>query len=59
VLDTVTVTVGLSVLLHGLTAGPLAGRYARWFGAHPRETQMEQKPAVEVPARRSLALGGR
>jgi hypothetical protein len=24
-------TVGLSVLLHGLTAAPLAGAYARWY----------------------------
>jgi NhaP-type Na+/H+ or K+/H+ antiporter len=27
-------TVGLSVLAHGLTAAPLAGRYATWFAAH-------------------------
>ena len=25
------VTVGLSVFAHGLTAAPLAGRYARWY----------------------------
>ena len=31
-------TVGLSVLAHGLTAAPLAGRYARWYEQHPRET---------------------
>ena len=24
-------TVGLSVFAHGLTAAPLAGRYARWY----------------------------
>lgn len=29
-------TVGLSVLAHGLTAAPLAGRYARWYERHPR-----------------------
>jgi NhaP-type Na+/H+ or K+/H+ antiporter len=33
--DTITLviylTVGLSVLLHGLTAAPLAGAYARWY----------------------------
>ena len=33
--STVFVTVGLSVLLHGLTAAPLADRYARWFASHP------------------------
>jgi NhaP-type Na+/H+ or K+/H+ antiporter len=30
-------TVGLSVLAHGLTAAPLANRYARWYEHHPRE----------------------
>jgi sodium/hydrogen antiporter len=29
------VTIGLSVLLHGLTAAPFADRYARWFETHP------------------------
>ena len=40
-------TVGLSVLAHGLTAAPLAGRYARWYERHPRETPppMESAPA--------------
>jgi NhaP-type Na+/H+ or K+/H+ antiporter len=35
-LTTIFVTIGLSVLLHGLTAAPLARRYARWYEAHPR-----------------------
>ena len=30
-------TVGLSVFAHGLTAAPLAERYARWYEAHPRD----------------------
>ena len=30
-------TVGLSVLAHGVTAAPLAARYARWYERHPRE----------------------
>ena len=40
-------TVGLSVLAHGLTAAPLAGRYARWYEGHPREhlPTMESAPA--------------
>jgi NhaP-type Na+/H+ or K+/H+ antiporter len=40
-------TVGLSVLAHGLTAAPLADRYARWYERHPRETAppMESAPA--------------
>ena len=29
-------TVGLSVLVHGITAAPLAARYGRWYDAHPR-----------------------
>jgi NhaP-type Na+/H+ or K+/H+ antiporter len=33
---TIYVTVGLSVLAHGLTAAPLADRYARWYGRHAR-----------------------
>jgi NhaP-type Na+/H+ or K+/H+ antiporter len=41
-------TVGLSVLAHGLTAAPLAHRYARWYEQHPRETPpaMESAPAT-------------
>jgi hypothetical protein len=35
-LTTVLVTVGLSVLAHGVTAAPLARRYAGWFETHPR-----------------------
>jgi NhaP-type Na+/H+ or K+/H+ antiporter len=33
----VYLTVGLSVLAHGLTAGPLAARYATWYESHPRD----------------------
>jgi sodium/hydrogen antiporter len=36
-------TVGLSVLAHGLSAAPLAGRYARWYEQHPRD----KAPAME------------
>src|SRR3954452_14498099 len=47
VLNTIFVTVGLSVLLHGLTATPLTGRYAAWFMTRPRHAL----PAFEaVPA---------
>jgi NhaP-type Na+/H+ or K+/H+ antiporter len=47
-LDAVFVTIGLSVLLHGLTAAPLARRYARWYRSHPQE---EAEPARAVPWR--------
>jgi sodium/hydrogen antiporter len=46
-LNTIFLTVALSVLLHGLSATPLAARYAAWFAAHPRPAV----PAFEaVPA---------
>src|SRR5204862_35369 len=34
ILLTTYATVGLSVLLHGATAAPLARRYAAWFSSH-------------------------
>ncbi len=48
VLNAVFATIGLSVLAHGLTASPLANRYARWFASTPREAP---EPAREVPWR--------
>ena len=40
-------TVGLSVAAHGITAAPLARRYARWYEQHPphRRPPMESVPA--------------
>ena len=35
VLLAIYLTVGLSILLHGITAAPLADRYGRWYEAHP------------------------
>jgi sodium/hydrogen antiporter len=47
ILLTTYLTIGLSVFAHGITAAPLAGRYARWYEAHPRG----RRPAMEsVPA---------
>jgi len=44
------VTVGLSVFAHGLTAAPLADRYARWFERHPRHAAPPlESAAAEVP----------
>jgi sodium/hydrogen antiporter len=40
-------TVGLSVLAHGLTAAPLAGRYASWYEQHPHD---KAPPMESVPA---------
>jgi sodium/hydrogen antiporter len=48
-LNTIFFTVALSVLLHGLTATPLAGRYAAWFASHPRDAApaFESAPTPE------------
>jgi sodium/hydrogen antiporter len=42
----VYLTVGLSVLAHGLTAGPTAGRYATWYESHPAEGRPAMESAV-------------
>jgi NhaP-type Na+/H+ or K+/H+ antiporter len=49
-------TVGLSVFAHGLTAAPLAKRYADWFEHHPRDKapSMESAPAEVTRTRGSL-----
>jgi NhaP-type Na+/H+ or K+/H+ antiporter len=58
ILLTTYATVGLSVLLHGLTAAPLAARYASWFASHPRDAlpAMESIPAGAHRWRRPSAL---
>ena len=43
----VYLTVGLSIFAHGLTAAPLAARYARWYERQPRE---KAPPMESVPA---------
>jgi NhaP-type Na+/H+ or K+/H+ antiporter len=40
------ITVGLSVFAHGVSAAPLADRYARWYESHPRD----RRPAMESVA---------
>jgi NhaP-type Na+/H+ or K+/H+ antiporter len=49
IMRTVFITVGLSVLLHGLSAAPLAERYARWFESHPKG----REPTLESGRRAS------
>jgi NhaP-type Na+/H+ or K+/H+ antiporter len=46
-------TVGLSVLAHGLTAAPLADRYAGWYEQHPRDKAppMESAPTDDTRVR--------
>ena len=48
VLTTAFVTVGLSVLLHGVTAAPLAERYADWHDARAAETPVESGQEEEL-----------
>jgi NhaP-type Na+/H+ or K+/H+ antiporter len=47
ILTTAFVTVGLSVLTHGLTAAPFASRYADWHDARVDETPVESGDAEE------------
>jgi NhaP-type Na+/H+ or K+/H+ antiporter len=53
----VYLTVGLSVFAHGLTAAPLARRYASWYRAHPRGKRptMESAPAEPTRVRSPVA----
>ncbi|HET9041428.1 MAG TPA: hypothetical protein VFN40_14710, partial [Gemmatimonadales bacterium] len=37
ILLTAYITIGLSVLAHGMSAAPLTDRYARWYESHPRD----------------------
>jgi NhaP-type Na+/H+ or K+/H+ antiporter len=57
-LTTVYATVGLSVLLHGLTAAPLARRYASWYSARPTPGGRAES-AHEVRWRTQLASAPR
>jgi NhaP-type Na+/H+ or K+/H+ antiporter len=50
------VTVGLSVLAHGVSAAPLAARYADWYESHPRGPAMESRPAAEHRPRGTIGL---
>jgi sodium/hydrogen antiporter len=43
ILATTYVTIGLSVIAHGITAAPLARRYARWYESH----SPERRPVME------------
>ncbi len=64
ILLTTYVTVGLSVVAHGMSAAPLADRYARWYRSHKRERlpTMESVPTAAHrpagPARPAPAAAG-
>ena len=52
-------TVGLSVFAHGLTAAPLANRYADWFDRHPRDKAPPVESAPAHVTRTRAFFGGR
>ena len=53
-LDVASLTVLLSVVAHGVSAAPLAGRYARWAG--PLTDEAPERRHVTMPTRRRLDL---
>jgi NhaP-type Na+/H+ or K+/H+ antiporter len=54
IVNAIYVTVGLSVLLHGISASPLADLYARWYETHPRDKAPSMESAsTEVTRPRS------
>ena len=57
-LITIYVAISLSVLAHGLTAAPLANRYADWFESHPRDMRpsLEGSEVRDVPWRSGMSL---
>ncbi len=52
ILTTTYVTIGLSVIAHGITAAPLARRYARWYESHPGD-RVPVMESVPTPHHRS------
>ena len=52
-------TVGLSVFAHGLTAAPLANRYADWFDRHPPDKAPPVESAPAHVTRTRAFFGGR
>jgi NhaP-type Na+/H+ or K+/H+ antiporter len=56
ILTVTFVTVGLSVLAHGVSAAPFSRRYADWFEAHPRPgPRLEAQEGTDVRWRQRLA----
>src|SRR4051794_20460817 len=52
-------TIGLSVLAHGLTAAPLANRYAAWYESHPRDAPPRLESSEVPDVRWRAGLGTR
>jgi NhaP-type Na+/H+ or K+/H+ antiporter len=60
ILVTVMITIGLSILAHGISAAPLSRRYADWFEANPLPASaVEAAPARDVRWRGNVSDRGR
>jgi hypothetical protein len=61
IVATTYTAVGLSVLVHGLSAAPSVNRYVRWHQAHPSggDSSMESSGAQAPRARTSTPRGSR
>jgi NhaP-type Na+/H+ or K+/H+ antiporter len=60
ILVTVMITIGLSVLAHGISAAPLSRRFADWFEANPLPASaVEAAPARDVRWRGNVSDRGR
>jgi sodium/hydrogen antiporter len=58
VLGAVTLTVALSVLLHGVTASPLAARYGTWAGRlHPERPEHTGAAPITTRRMRGVRIG--
>jgi sodium/hydrogen antiporter len=57
ILVTTFVAIGLSVLAHGLTAAPLADRYADWFESHPHHARPRLEGSEVPDVRWRFGLG--
>jgi sodium/hydrogen antiporter len=59
ILVTIYIAIGLSVFAHGLTAAPLADRYAAWFESHPRDALPPLESSEVRDVRWRFGLGHR
>ncbi len=50
IVNAIYLTVGLSVLAHGISAAPLADRYARWYERHTHDAPAMESGPPEPPS---------
>jgi sodium/hydrogen antiporter len=56
IVTTASLTILLSIVAHGVSAGPLTSAYARWFASHPRPKAMEGERVTEPRWRAPLRV---